>query len=157
MGQRPATSSEGTGEEKPTSFLEERENDAPVKNNAIKTRTSVPEITEEDTEQRPEAEEGKNHTANGSSKEGAPISPEVEHALDILDQAISVVRGQSIAGKNCFKSSSVGDDLPISVLAAKASLFDDGDVPESSNNKLRLSPLEGSLHGDDHRLVQPCQ
>ncbi|KAL0917265.1 hypothetical protein M5K25_012315 [Dendrobium thyrsiflorum] len=159
-GIRPATSSEDMEKEK-LAFLDEHKADAPAKDNVIKTRTLVPEITEEDTEPRVDTE-AKNHIANGSSgnmvankqgistKEKASISPEVEHALEILDQVISMVRGQSIGLKNCRKPSLVGEDFPISELGAKAGLLNNEDVPESSNSKLKLN-IEGSPHTDDHR------
>lgn len=159
---RLAASSEGLENEKRAFLLDEHKADAPVKDNVVKTGTSVPEITEEDTEQSADAE-GKNHMPNGpsenlvfdkqwiSSNEKASISPEVKHALNILDQAISIVRGQSIGGKSCSKALSVGEDFPISELVAKASLFNNGDVPESSNNKLKLNNSEDNPHTDDHR------
>lgn len=150
MGSRPATSLEGLEKEK-LAFLDENKADALVKDNVIKSRTSVSEITEEDTEQWADAE-GNKHIPNSkqciSSNEKASISPEVEHALDILDQVISIIRGQSNCGKNCCKPSTVGEDFPISELFAKASLFNNGDVPESSNNKLKLNK---SVVTDDHR------
>ncbi|KAH0460351.1 hypothetical protein IEQ34_011014 [Dendrobium chrysotoxum] len=159
-GIRPATYSEDMEKEK-LAFLDEHKADAPAKDNVIKTRTLVPEITEEDTEPRADTE-AKNHIANGSSgnmvvnkqgistEEKASISPEVEHALEILDQVISMVRGQSIGLKNCRKPSLVGEDFPISELGAKAGLLNNEDVPESSNSKLKLN-IEGSPHTDDHR------
>ncbi|KAI0507346.1 hypothetical protein KFK09_013468 [Dendrobium nobile] len=157
---RPATSSEDLEKEK-LAFLNEHKADAPGKDNLIKAITLVPEITEEDTEPK-EDTEAKNHIANGSSenmfankqgistKEKASISPEVEHALDILDQVISMVRGQSIGLKNCHKPSLVGEGFPISELGDKAGLLNNEDVPESSNSKLKLN-IEGSPHTDDHR------
>ncbi|XP_020587377.1 uncharacterized protein LOC110029428 isoform X2 [Phalaenopsis equestris] len=144
-GTTPVTSSEGLEIQKP-SFLNESKTGAPGKDNAIKARTSHPEITEEYAE-------GKIHMANGSSgnllldkhknssHEKASISPEVEHALGILDQVISMVRRQSIDRK----PSPVSNDFPVSELATKLRLFDIGDAPENSSNKLNLNGTSSSI------------
>ncbi|KAK8966556.1 hypothetical protein KSP40_PGU008070 [Platanthera guangdongensis] len=134
--------------------LKEQKTGAAANDHIVGTQTSLPEITEEDTRQnRPDAE-AKNIITSGSSenlvlgdkyassKANTTISPEVEHALGIIEQAITIVRGKN------FGKSSNGVDFRTPKLLGEAGHFKN--IPESSSKRKSTGKSEESPHTEDH-------
>lgn len=134
--------------------LEEHKTGAAAKDRIVEARASLPEITEEDAGQSSPDTGAKNIIASGSadklvlgenystSKANTVISSEVEHALGILEEAITIVRSRN------FGKSSNGVDFPTSKLLGEASHFKY--IPESSSKVTSTDTSEESPHTDDH-------
>lgn len=134
--------------------LEEHKTGAAAKDRIVEARASLPEITEEDAGQSSPDTGAKNIIASGSadklvlgenystSKANTVISSEVEYALGILEEAITIVRSRN------FGKSSNGVDFPTSKLLGEASHFKY--IPESSSKVTSTDTSEESPHTDDH-------
>ncbi|KAG0492516.1 hypothetical protein HPP92_005914, partial [Vanilla planifolia] len=156
--------------------LEQSKSEAPGKTNVVKT--SALEITEEDT--KPKSYTEGNLNLNGlsenqvidnhcfTSKDRTSISPEVEHALCILDQAISIFHGKGIHAENDSRTSPVVKNFPVSERLAKSSLsYDDAteignelnlrnishcNPPPTESHREKITCLVGE-DGDDDRIL----
>lgn len=125
----------GLEDEKPAALLPVKHRDDVPKSVEI---TPVTEIVEEEAEDHVKLSGSSTNlisTANNEGvTEGTSISPEVEHALRTLDQAIAIVRARGLFHSNDSDCFSINGEVPTSDAVREASPTSVGDPPKYNDN-----------------------
>lgn len=117
--------------------------------------TPVTEIVEEEAEDHVNLSSSSTNsisTTDGEGvTEGTSISPEVEHALRTLDQAIAIVRGRGLFHSNDSDCFTINGELPTSDAVIQIGPISDGDPPKYNDNLNNETTYEEGRPAKDFR------
>lgn len=105
------------------------------------------EIVEEETEQNLPGS-SINQTMEYVSRDDSFISPEVDHALRLLDRAIAVLRERGFSDCNQSNCFSINQEIPPSKAVGDSCSIGNKDTPKNSIS-LGIKPSSGGQDGSD--------